>query len=131
MAKYLYPAIFTEDENGYSVRFPDVEGCFTSGRSQQEALEMAEDALCLMMYHAEQSGLTILPASKAGELETQEGEFVSLVGCDTQTYRKRCGSKSVKKTLSIPSWLNEAAEQAGVNYSGVLQAALKQHLNLE
>ncbi|MEI3063121.1 MAG: type II toxin-antitoxin system HicB family antitoxin [Oscillospiraceae bacterium] len=50
MAKYVYPAIFTEDEDGYSVRFPDVDGCFTSGRSLQEALEMAEDALCLMPY---------------------------------------------------------------------------------
>lgn len=130
MAKYVYPAIFTEDEDGYSVRFPDVDGCFTSGRSLQEALEMAEDALCLMLYDMEESGEAIPVASGVNNVQTEPGEFVSLIGCDTLAYRKRYGSKAVKKTLSIPSWLNEAAEKAGVNFSNVLQDALKQQLHL-
>ena len=130
MAKYVYPAIFTEDEDVYSVRFPDVDGCFTSGRSLQEALEMAEDALCLMLYDMEESGEAIPVASGVNNVQTEPGEFVSLIGCDTLAYRKRYGSKAVKKTLSIPSWLNEAAEKAGVNFSNVLQDALKQQLHL-
>ena len=130
MAKYVYPAIFTEDEAGYSVRFPDVDGCFTSGRSLQEALEMAEDAMCLMLYDMEESGEAIPAASGVNNVQTEPGEFVSLIGCDTLAYRKRYGSKAVKKTLSIPSWLNEAAEKAGVNFSNVLQDALKQLLHL-
>ena len=130
MAKYVYPAIFTEDEDGYSVRFPDVDGCFTSGRSLQEALEMAEDALCLMLYDMEESAEAIPAASGVNNVQTEPGEFVSLIGCDTLAYRKRYGSKAVKKTLSIPSWLNEAAEKAGVNFSNVLQDALKQQLHL-
>ena len=130
LAKYVYPAIFTEDEDGYSVRFPDVDGCFTSGRSLQEALEMAEDALCLMLYDMEESGEAIPVASGVNNVQTEPGEFVSLIGCDTLAYRKRYGSKAVKKTLSIPSWLNEAAEKAGVNFSNVLQDALKQQLHL-
>ena len=130
MAKYVYPAIFTEDEDGYSVRFPDVDGCFTSGRSLQEALEMAEDALWLMLYDMEESGEAIPAASGVNNVQTEPGEFVSLIGCDTLAYRKRYGSKAVKKTLSIPSWLNEAAEKAGVNFSNVLQDALKQQLHL-
>ncbi len=130
MAKYVYPAIFTEDEDGYSVRFPDVDGCFTSGRSLQEALEMAEDALCLMLYDMEESGEAIPAASGVNNVQTEPGEFASLIGCDTLAYRKRYGSKAVKKTLSIPSWLNEAAEKAGVNFSNVLQDALKQQLHL-
>lgn len=130
MAKYVYPAVFTEDEDGYSVRFPDVDGCFTSGKNLQEALEMAEDALCLMLYDREESGETIPAASAVTEVQTEPGEFVSLIGCDTLEYRKRYGSKAVKKTLSIPSWLNEAAERAGVNFSNVLQDALKQQLHL-
>ena len=130
MAKYVYPAIFTEDEDGYSVRFPDVDGCFTSGRSLQEALEMAEDALSLMLYDMEESGEAIPAASGVNSVQTEPGEFVSLIGCDTLAYRKRYGSKAVKKTLSIPSWLNEAAEKAGVNFSNVLQDALKQQLHL-
>lgn len=130
MAKYVYPAIFAKDEDGYSVRFPDVDGCFTSGKDLQEALEMAEDALCLMLYDREESGETIPAASAVTEVQTEPGEFVSLIGCDTLEYRKRYGSKAVKKTLSIPSWLNEAAERAGVNFSNVLQDALKQQLHL-
>lgn len=130
MAKYVYPAVFTEDEDGYSVRFPDVDGCFTSGKDLQEALEMAEDALCLMLYDREESGEALPAASGVTEVRTEPGEFVSLIGCDTLEYRKRYGSKAVKKTLSIPSWLNEAAERAGVNFSNVLQDALKQQLHL-
>ena len=130
MAKYVYPAVFAEDEDGYSVRFPDVDGCFTSGRSLQEALEMAEDALCLMLYDREESGEALPAASAVTDVQTEPGEFVSLIGCDTLEYRKRYGSKAVKKTLSIPSWLNEAAERAGVNFSSVLQDALKQQLHL-
>ena len=112
MAKYVYPAVFAKDEDGYSVRFPDVDGCFTSGKDLEE------------------SGETIPAASAVTEVRTEPGEFVSLIGCDTLEYRKRYGSKAVKKTLSIPSWLNEAAERAGVNFSNVLQDALKQQLHL-
>ncbi len=130
MEKYVYPAVFAKDEDGYSVRFPDVDGCFTSGKDLQEALEMAEDALCLMLYDREESGEALPAASAVTDVQTEPGEFVSLIGCDTLEYRKRYGSKAVKKTLSIPSWLNEAAERAGVNFSSVLQDALKQQLHL-
>lgn len=130
MAKYVYPAIFTEEEDGYSVRFPDIDGCFTSGATLPEALGMAEDALALMLYDKEENGEAIPAASGVRSVQTEAGEFVSLVGCDTMAYRKRYGSKAVKKTLSIPSWLNEAAEASGVNFSNVLQDALKQQLHL-
>ena len=78
----------------------------------------------------EESGEAIPVASGVNNVQTEPGEFVSLIGCDTLAYRKRYGSKAVKKTLSIPSWLNEAAEKAGVNFSNVLQDALKQQLHL-
>lgn len=130
MAKYVFPAVFTEEEEGYSVRFPDVDGCFTSGSSLQEALEMASDALCLMLYDMEEDGVKIPAASNVNDVQTEPGEFVSLVACDTLEYRKQYGAKAVKKTLSIPSWLNDAAERAGVNFSNVLQDALKQQLHL-
>ena len=133
MAKYIYPAIFTpEEDGGYSVRFPDVDGCFTGGDSLAGAMEMANDALCLMLYDKEQSGAEIPAASSVPAVQTQaEGdEFVSLVACDTIAYRKFYDNKAVKKTLSIPSWLNDMAERAGINFSGTLQEALKQQLNI-
>lgn len=61
MAKYAYPAIFTQEESGYSVKFPDIDGCFTSGETLPEAMEMAEDALCLMLYDHEEDGEEIPP----------------------------------------------------------------------
>ena len=133
MAKYVYPAIFTpEAEGGYSIRFPDIENCFTDADDLTTAMEMANDALCLMLYDLEQDGKPIPQASQAVDIQAsvRGGEFVSLIACDTIAYRKFFDNKAVKKTLSIPSWLNDMAERAGINFSGTLQEALKQQLNI-
>lgn len=133
MAKYVFPAIFTpEEEGGYSVRFPDLDGCFTDADSLTEAMDRANDALCLMLYDMEQDRAIIPAPSSVTEAQvlTDQGEFVSLIACDTIAYRKLHENKAVKKTLSIPSWLNEMAEHAGINFSGILQEALRKQLNL-
>ena len=133
MSKYVYPAIFTPEESGgYSVRFPDVKNCFTDGDTLAEALTNAEDALCLMLYDLEQARGTICKPTSAEALRGQleEGEFVNLVACDTVEYRKFYNNRAVKKTLSIPAWLNEMAEAAEINFSGLLQEALKKQLNV-
>ncbi len=131
MAKYVYPAVFEPEDGGaYSVYFPDVEGCYTSGETLAEAFEMAEDALALMLYDYEQSGRALPSVSKLENVTTANGSFVNYIACDTIEYQKRYNTKAVKKTLSIPEWLNEAATKAGVNFSQVLQDALKKQLNL-
>lgn len=133
MAKYVYPAIFSpEDGGGYSVRFPDIANCFTDGNDLVEAMQMAEDVLCLMLYDLEQAGKAIPAASAALDVQSQtgQGEFVTLIACDTIEYRKFYDNQAVKKTLSIPSWLNDMAERAEINFSRTLQDALKQQLNI-
>ena len=130
MAKYAYPAIFTKEENGYSVAFPDIEGCFTSGATLPEAMELAEDALCLMLYDREEDGEPIPPPCDLRDLQARTGELVSPVHCDTLFYRKFFNKRSVKKTLTLPAWLNTMAERQGVNFSLVLQSALKRELDL-
>ena len=133
MAKYVYPAIFApEIEGGYSIRFPDVENCFTDADDLTSAMQMANDVLCLMLYELEQAGKPIPAASNALDIQAlaEENEFVTLIACDTIDYRKFFDNKAVKKTLSIPSWLNDMAERAGINFSGTLQDALKQQLNI-
>lgn len=130
MAKYLYPAVFTKEDAGYSVSFPDLKNCFTSGETLEEAMEMANDVLCLTLYDLEQEGAMIPAASAVNSVSHEENEFVSLVGCDTIAYRRFFDNKAVKKTLSIPSWLNDMAERAGINFSGTLQEALKTKLNI-
>ncbi|MBR3024491.1 type II toxin-antitoxin system HicB family antitoxin [Ruminococcus sp. HUN007] len=130
MAKYAYPAVFTAENNSYSVSFPDVEGCLTFGETIPEAIEMAEDALCLMLYDLEEEGSEIPKPSDAKELKVESNEFVTMIACDTVEYRKFYDNKAVKKTLTVPNWMNTLAEKAGINFSQVLQEALTQKLGL-
>lgn len=130
MAKYAYPAVFTAENNSYSVSFPDVEGCLTFGETIPEAIEMAEDALCLMLYDLEEEGSEIPKPSDAKELKVESNEFVTMIACDTVEYRKFYDNKAVKKTLTVPNWMNTLAEKAGINFSQVLQEALAQKLGL-
>lgn len=130
--KYAYPAVFTKEDNGaYSVAFPDIEGCYTSGESLPEAIEMAEDALCLMLYDMEEENTAIPAASDLKSIKSGESDTISLVCCDTLAYRKLYSNKAVKKTLSIPAWLNTMAERADLNFSNVLQEALKLRLDIQ
>lgn len=131
MAKYAYPAVFTpESGGGYSVYFPDVEGCYTQGDTMADAIFMAEDALELSLYEYEENGKEIPKPSDTDKIEIKDGDIVSYVSADTLKYRKIFNNKAVKKTLSIPEWMNEAAVKENINFSQVLQDALKQRLNL-
>lgn len=132
--KYVFPAVFEPEEDGvFSVYFPDVEGCYTQGDDIEEALYNAEDVLSLMLYGMEERKEPIpRPSSIASiEAELPEGHFASLVKCDTITYRKKFHSKAVRKTLTIPEWLNDIAEREDVNFSSVLQSALKSTLGVD
>ncbi len=129
--KYAYPAVFTkEDVGGYSVFFPDLEGCYTCGETLPEAIEMAQDALSLFLYDAEAEKRVIPSASELKSVKHNENEIVSLIACDTLEYKKFFGDQAVRKTVTLPAWLNTMAEKADVSFSGVLQNALKQTLGL-
>lgn len=130
MAKYIFPAVFTKDGDFYVVHFPDLDGCFTQGESIQDAFEMAEDVLCLTLYDYEEDKEEIPKPSDLKKIETDDSSFVSLVTCDTIEYRKFYDNKAVKKTLTIPAWLNTMSEREGINFSAVLQNALKTELHI-
>jgi antitoxin HicB len=130
MAKYIYPAIFAKEGDFYTVRFPDLESCYTQGDNLQDAYEMASDVLCLTLYNLEEEKASIPPASETPTIKTEKDEFVSLVACDTLEYRQYYDNRAVKKTLTIPAWLNTMSEREGINFSAVLQAALKSKLNI-
>jgi predicted RNase H-like HicB family nuclease len=90
--KYVYPAIFTEEEKGgYSVYFPDFDSCYTDGNTVQDALERANDVLCLTLYDMEKAGETPPSPSNLKEAATGANEFATLVSCDTDWYRKYYG----------------------------------------
>ncbi|MDO4832293.1 MAG: type II toxin-antitoxin system HicB family antitoxin [Clostridia bacterium] len=128
--KYVYSAIFTKLENDeYSVEIPDLPGCITCGYGLAETIFMASDAMAMWLWDAENKKENI-PKSKKIE-SVEKNQFVNLIVADTDDYRKRHENRAVKKTLSIPSWLNSEAEQAGVNFSQVLQEALREKLKTE
>lgn len=132
MAKYAYPAIFTPEENGsYSIIFPDLEGCYTCGYSLEDGIEMAEDALALVLYGYEKDGRERPIPSVPSKFNLSKNEFVNYIACDTMAYRKMYNNKAVKKTLTIPEWLNESASAMGLNFSQVLQEALLQKIQVK
>ena len=127
--KYAYPAVFEEaEEGGYLVDFPDIRGCFTDGDDMADALYMAKDCLEMMLVHYEDEGLEIPPPSDIREIKSEN--IVSLVLADTDEWRREFDSRAVKKNCTIPAWLNSKAEKAGVNFSQVLQDALKKLLGV-
>ena len=128
--QYVFPAVFATDADGVCVSFPDVDGCFTSGKTMAEALEMAQDALNLMLMDMEDDGDAIPTPSDIKSIRCAENEVASLIRADTTEYRKLYGKQAVKKTLSVPAWLNTMAEQKGLNFSAVLQAALREALDI-
>jgi predicted RNase H-like HicB family nuclease len=132
MAKYVYPAIFTQKDSGlYSIMFPDIPGCVTTGEDLQDGLDMANDVLCLVLYDMEQSGTEIPTPSNINAVKHDAESFVTFVSCDTDWYRRFYESKSVKKTLTIPAWLNDMAERNALNFSQILQDALRQTLHVD
>ncbi|MBQ9607458.1 MAG: type II toxin-antitoxin system HicB family antitoxin [Lachnospiraceae bacterium] len=131
MAKYIFPAIFAPDEKGmFSIRFPDVDGCFTCGDNLEHGMNMANDALSLMLVEMEDKGREIPVASGINDLKMNKDEFATLISVDTTVYRHTLNNMAVKKTLSIPQYLNQAAIAAGINFSQVLQDALKEKLGM-
>lgn len=129
--KYVYPAIFTKEENGqYSIEFPDLEDCYTCGDDIQHGLIMAADVLALTMYDYEQEGWDIPSPSNMENIPVSENKFVNYIICDTMEYRKRYNNRAIKKSVTIPEWLNQEAMAKGINFSRLLQEALKERMGI-
>ena len=130
----VYPACFFKEANGYSVIFPDLNWLATCGDTLEDALTMAVDCLAGYLYSCQKDAeqpsspsqltdINITEIAKELDLETTEA-FVNMVSVDVAIYAKEHFEKSVKKTLTIPAWLNNAALEQGINFSQVLQEAL-------
>jgi len=131
MAKYTYPAVFKpEQEGGYSIYFPDIEGCYTQAESIAEGIENASDALCLMLYDLERLEKPMPKTSSIKEIIAGDDDIVTLIACDTKFYKNYYEGKSVKINATIPLWLKEAGEKRHVNFSQILQNGVKEYLQL-
>lgn len=129
MNKMFYPAVFHQDsgETGFWVSFPDFPECFTEGENIEQAYEMAVEALGLAITSRKKENEEIPKASQLNEIE-EDGGVLAIIEFDMGEYLRKHNSKAVKKTLSIPEWLNEEAMALGVNFSQVLQEALMEKL---
>ncbi len=127
--KITYPVIFTPEEKGFTVFIPDFN-INTQGGDLTQAIEMARDAIGLMGIDMEDDGKAIPLAADTKKIKLARGEFISFVDVDFTEYRRKNETRVVKKNCTLPSWLCYEAEKANINFSQVLQAALKRELNI-
>lgn len=126
--QYAFPAFFYFDKDGISIEFPDLPGCLPCAHSQDEAFHNAKEALGLHLYGMEQDGDTIPEPTPVSELTPDAGGVIVMVEVFMPAIRDRMNNRSVNRTVTIPAWLNAAALERNINFSQVLQDALKQQI---
>ena len=127
---FIYYAIFNFDDDGINVSFPDLDGAFTSGSDMHEALYMSKDLLAGWLINAEDDGESFPEPSLPNEFEVSEGDLVVPVEINLKLYREKFDNQIIKKTLTIPKYLNNLAEEEKINFSATLTEALKEKLGV-
>lgn len=130
----VYPACFFKEETGYSVIFPDLNWLATCGTTESDAMAMAVDCLAGYLYSQSIDGEQVSGPSAMNEISLDEVAtelnldyeacFLSMVAVDVDEYAREHFEKTVRKTLSIPAWLNKAALEKHINFSQTLKEAL-------
>lgn len=129
--RYIYPAIIKCEENVYDVRFPDIENCFTFGKSLEDALDSANDVLGLCLYDMEQDNIKIKEPSKIEDIKLNENESIAWISVWMTPVRDKIDNKSIKKTVTIPKWVNDIGVEHNLNFSQLLQSAIKEKVGIK
>ena len=127
---YSYIAVISFDDDGTSIDFPDLPGCFTCAENEDDVFRAARELLGLHLWSMERDNELIPEPSSFKDIKPEANETTILVEVFMPPIRDRINNKVVKKTLTIPQWLNAEAERKGVNFSMILQNGLKQYLHL-
>lgn len=130
MSKYVFPALFESQEGfaGFTVTFPDIKGCITEGDSLEDALKMAKEALALHLYGMEEEGDNLPNPSNPAKLPKVDEGFYTLIEVRTNYIREKKLNKSITKNVTMPKWLEIEATKENLNFSQILQNALKKQL---
>jgi len=121
--EYVYPAIFHRNEDGsYTIIYPDLPGCISEGKNLGNAMYMAQSALTQWIGYLADKKHEIPDASPVKKIKTSKGDFVNLIRAEVKD------AKAVKRTVSIPKWMDEKVAQSGLSLSRVLQDALQERL---
>lgn len=126
---YVYPAVFNYADDGISISFPDLPGCVSCGWSDEEALRMAREALGGYMWTCEDHGMEIPTPTSLDKIELGRGDRAVLIEVYMPLIRAAEDNRSVKKTLTIPAWMDAAAKAQNINFSLLLQNAILNVLN--
>ena len=125
MTEFVYPAVFHTNEDGsFTITYPDLPGCISEGNSLGNAMYMAQAALTQWIEYLMDKKEPIPTASDLKSIKTMPDEFVTLIRADIRDKR------AVKRTVSIPQWMDDQVTESGLSLSRVLQDALKKRLNL-
>ncbi len=130
--KVIYPVIITPTgDSGYFVQIPDMD-IATQGTDIQNSIDMARDAICITAVDMLEDKKKLPPSSPLSHIQAKtKDSIVTLVDADVEAYKRMLENKSVRKNVTIPSWLNEMAEKQNINFSSVLQQALKHQLGIK
>lgn len=128
MDKYYYPAVFEPEKSGFSIYVPDIDGCMTQAETMEEGIEMLQEVIGLSLENFDAKDYPV--PSMPNKLKIHGKQFVVMVAYDHFAYQRKYGTNAVKKTLSIPEWMNTLAEKRHINFSGLLQDALRKELSL-
>ena len=128
--KYAYPVILTPDGGSYVAYFPDFHSG-TQGDSLADAIDMSADAIGLLGITMQDEGDKVPAPSPLSEVHTEnDDDIVTLVSVDFEAYRKKHDNRAVRRNVSLPAWLDDAARNSGINVSAILAAALKRELRI-
>ena len=125
---YIFPATVAKEANNYGVYFCDLPGCIATGGTLDEALRMAKDGLALHLWGMEQDGESIPAPTPFENIALNEGETLCLLDVNMMDIRAQMDNRPVEKTLTIPWYLNEMAEERHIDFSQVLQSALRERI---
>lgn len=124
----IYPAIFTKEDDGFWVNFIDFDGVYSDGDDLQEATLNASKALGLLL---EDMSEYPQPTTDVSKIKLEKNQFISFLSIDLNVYREKFSNKTIKKTLSLPAWLNTMALENNINFSETLKEALFLKINID
>jgi predicted RNase H-like HicB family nuclease len=127
---YVYPAIFDYAEDGISIEFPDLPGCISCADSTEEAIKNAKEAMALHLHSMEEDGDPIPEPTPVNKLKLEPNQIAILIEVYMPMYREAIENSYVRKNVTLPYWLEKAASKKGINFSQVLQNALKERLGI-
>jgi predicted RNase H-like HicB family nuclease len=128
--RYAFPAIFNYADDGISIEFPDLPGCLPCAKNTEDAFKNAKEAMGLHLWGMEEDGETIPQPTKVENLQLEKDEISAMIEVFMPPIREKASLRFIKKTLSIPSWLNKEAEEQNINFSKTLQNALIEQLHV-